>query len=188
MTVSYVDSNRREDLRSAALFVIDDERQATGYDKRVRGSAGVPDVIRIFDEMLTVFPLESEVGEAISAADEIPCWRAVLEKMEPIWKLWPSYSSQPEALLRTDEWSAVQEAVQECVDKHGLWHEEIEYPATVLAGDTSLRIAASDGFQRLDPTLASTATVVDTRGRPIELNFGPTVGVRRVGLPPPAPT
>jgi hypothetical protein len=184
MTVSYVDSNRRDDLRSGALFVVDKERQGAGYDKRVRGSAGVPDVIRTFDEMLSVFPLESEVGEAIPAADEIPCWKTVLEAMEPIWRLWPTYSSRPDALLETADWSALREAVQHCVDKHGLWYEEIEYPVTVIVAGVPTQIDARSQLDQLDPSLIGDATATDARGRPIELECQPAVAVKRVGLPP----
>jgi hypothetical protein len=72
MTISYADISRRDDLRAAALFVVDEERQARGFDKRVRGSAGMPDVGRNFEETLAAFPLESEVGRAIRTAEEIP--------------------------------------------------------------------------------------------------------------------
>lgn len=187
MTVSYVDSNRREDLRAAALFVVDEERQAHGYDKRVRGSAGVPDVIRTFDETLAVFPLESEVGDAIRSAEELPCWRNVLERMEPIWKLWPSYSSKPPALLETEEWAMLREAVQRCVDMHRLWNEEIEFPVTVVNPQGGHHQATSwHELDRLDHAAIAGATIEDARGRRIDLELGPPRTLRRVGLPRPS--
>lgn len=185
MTVSYVGSNRRADLRAAALFVIDAERQAHGYDKRISGSAGVPDVIRIFDETLATFPLEDEVGDAIAALDEVPCWRDVVAAMEPIWTLWPTYSHQPDALLNTSDWNALRVAVQRCVDRHGLWYEEIDYPVSVVCSDRSLRFGSWRELKQLDRAMVAVARVVDARGRAIELRASPALLVRRVGLPPP---
>jgi hypothetical protein len=72
-------------------------------------------------------------------ADEIPCWRGVLETLEPLWKLFPVVS-RPELLIETEEWSALREAVQSCVDSLGLWQEEIEYPVTIIVEDRSLRV------------------------------------------------
>jgi hypothetical protein len=185
MTVTYVEDNRRDDLRAAALFVVDDERQEHGFDKRVKGSVGVPDVIRIFDEMLAVFPLESEVGDAIRTPDEIPCWRVVSEKMDPVWKLWPAYGSQPVALIETDAWSALREAVQRCVDTHRLWHEEIEYPVTLVANGRSLQADTWSELERLSSSLTADVVARDVRGRQVELELASTVGLRRVGLPLP---
>jgi hypothetical protein len=185
MTVSYVDDNRRDDLRAAALFVVDDERQAHGFDKRVNGSVGVPDVIRIFDEMLAVFPLESELGDAIRTAEEVPCWRVVLEKMDPLWKLWPTYGSRPTALIETAEWAALREAVERCVDTHRLWYEEVKYPVTVVAGGGSWQAETWAELERLRPSLTTDATVQDACGRQIELEFASTLALRRVGLPKP---
>ena len=173
--------------RAAALFVVDEEGQAHGYDKRVRGSAGVPDVIRTFDETLAVFPLESEVGDAIRSAEELPCWRNVLERMEPIWKLWPSYSSKPPALLETEEWAMLREAVQRCVDMHRLWSEEIEFPVTVVNPQGGHHQATSwHELDRLDHAAIAGATIEDARGRRIDLELGPPRTLRRVGLPRPS--
>jgi hypothetical protein len=183
MTISYVNANRRDDLRAAALFVIDPERQERGFDAQVAGSADVPDVIRTFDEMLAVFPLESEIGDAIRSADELPSWREVRQKMEPLWKLWPAYSADPNALLNTEQWAALREAVQRCVEKHGLWHEEIDYPVRVVDPAGSARAVESwDDLARLDP-VALEGTVEDARGRRIELELNGQPRLRRVGLP-----
>jgi len=184
MTVSYSDETRRDDLRAAALFVVDDERQEHGFDKRVHGSVGLPDVGRIFEETLAVFPVESEVGEAIRTTDELPCWREVLEKLEPLWKLFP-HAATPEALTETEAWSALRAAVQCCVDRHGLWYEEIDYPVTVVGPEQALRFGSWSELQQLDPSMAAVAQVTDALGRPIELRTTPALSVRRVGLPPP---
>jgi hypothetical protein len=183
MTVSYVDSNRRDDLRSAALFVIDDERQSTGYDKRIRGSAGVPDVVRVFDEVLAMFPLESEIGNGIKSAEELPCWRAVLCAMGPVWSLWPQYSASPHRLLSTQEWSTLQAAVQECVTRHGLWLEEIEYPVNVVGNERPVRVHSWSEVKQLDRALLTAAALTDDSGRRIDLDTEGEPMVRRVSLP-----
>jgi hypothetical protein len=185
MTVTFVNDNRREDLRAAALFVIDEERQAHGFDKRVHGSVGVPDVVRTFDEMLAVFPLESAVGDAIRTEAEIPCWRTVLEKMGPLWQLWPAYSSRPATLIETDEWAALREAVRRCVETHQLWREEIEYPVTVATEGQRMRADGWSELERLGSSLTADAVVRDARGREIQLDKAPNLRLRRVGLPAP---
>jgi hypothetical protein len=185
VTVTYVDDHRRDDLRAAALFVVDHERQRHGYDKRVRGSLGLPDVGRIFDEMLSVFPLESEVGDAIRSVDELPCWREVLERLEPLWTAFPRVAD-PGALTHTDEWAALREAVQRCVDTHGLWYEEIEYPVTVMVDGGPLRADTWSAIERLGSAGAAGPAVRDACGRQVELELTPTPRVKRVGLPPPS--
>jgi hypothetical protein len=188
MTVSYVNANRRDDLRAATLFVIDDERQARGFDPRVVGSADVPAVIRTFDEMLSVFPLESEVGDAIRTSEELPSWRLVLERMEPVWKLWPSYSADPAAMLTTREWAALREVVAECVANIGLWHEEVDYPVRLTAGaGVELSVDSWDELVHLDPASLEDARIEDSRGRSMELEIGPEIRLKRVGLPRPIP-
>lgn len=185
MMGSYSDETRRDDLRAAALFVVDAERQQHGFDKRVRGSADLPDVGRNFEEALGVFSLESEVGGAIRSADEIPCWSVVLEKLEPLWTSFPRTKRLEPQLAQSEDWLALQAAVARCVERHGLWLEEIEFPVTVVAEESLRRADSWAELEQLDASLLRSATVTDNRGRPIELVLAPAVTVRRVGLPPP---
>lgn len=187
MIFSPADGYRRSDLRAAALFVVDKERQSTGFDKTIEGSAGVPDVLYALEEVLATFPLESEVGDGIRSNAELPCWQAVLEAMEPIWPLWRTYGECPDRLMTTAEWQALRVVVAACVDRLGLWREEVEFPVTVVAGPRTARAASWDELERVDPDLLSSAKVTDRRGRRVELSGDP-VAVRRVGLPTPLPS
>jgi hypothetical protein len=187
MTVSYSDATRRDDLRAAALYVIDEERQERGYDKRVRGSLGLPDVGRIFEEMLAVFALESEVGASLRSADEIPCWSVVLDKLEPLWERFPRAPKPDRALIEGDEWRALREAISCCVERYGLWLEEVEFPVTVAFDERLVRVDSWRALERLDHLLLGAATITDCRGRNVELEVDTAVTVRRVGLPTPDP-
>jgi hypothetical protein len=185
MTVSYSDVTRRDDLRAAALFVVDDERQQFGYDKRVRGSLDLPDVGRNFEETLAVFALESEVGAAIRSADEIPRWRVVLEKLEPLWEVFPRARKPDQALIASNEWRALRDAVRSCVELHGLWLEEVDFPVVVAAEERVIDVDSWHELRQLDRRLLASAVVTDDRGRHVELGLEPGVTVRRVGLPRP---
>lgn len=186
MAISFRDASRRDDLRSAALFVVDRERQEHGYDKRVEGSANVADVFRIFEESLATRPLEEEVGYAIRTPAEISGWRKVLDRLGPMWKLWRDLAACPQDLLATAEWEGLRQCVAECVATHSLWHEEVRYPVDVGRESGSVQAANWDVVS--SAFLGGTTTSIrDADGRPLEVEPAQqgTARLVRVGLPRP---
>lgn len=176
---------RRDDLRAAALFVVDDERRRFGSDARVPGSCDVAGALRTFDECLGVFALEDEVGHAIRSPAEVEAWRAVLERLEPVWSMWPAYAGRADVLMSSVAWLRLHEAVERVVDEHALWHEEVAYPVTVRLDGAEERAESWDQVAAI-VFGRSPESVEDAEGRRLEVAVTPArVELARVGLPRP---
>ena len=186
MAISFGDASRRDDLRSAALFVVDRERQEHGYDKRVEGSANVADVFCIFEESLATRPSRGRSGLRDQDAGGDQRLAQVLDRLGPMWKLWRDLAACPQDLLATAEWEGLRQCVAECVATHSLWHEEVRYPVDVGRESGSVQAANWDVVS--SAFLGGTTTSIrDADGRPLEVEPAQqgTARLVRVGLPRP---
>ena|SRR5690349_20857501 len=168
---------RRDALRAAALYVLDEERQATGFDRRIQGSLDFTDALGYFEEFLDMNPLTELVGPVFSDPAEASCWERVHQGLEPLWT-----SRTLDEAKSSAAWLALELAVRRCVDRHGLWHEEIAYPVSVTTGDEVLSVSSWPEVERLPPSLLEHASIRDARGRRVQVSTDP-VHLVKVGLP-----